>query len=214
MKLSTIFVILVTTIILGCGDTNKGSVENNDNDSINIENKFPAVNDEFKGYLDNFKKIELPIILKSCNISLDGYKKFDGKNFGEYAEEYSLAYGQIPTNGNYIATITLGAADCYLPVLTTYKLNGQVIDRKTIAIGGCGSDCGFSCEEFMTIRKDFSFYTSDTISTYSCDSLFQEIPGTYEYYVVYMKGKLLKTGKIEMSKEIKQPLKGRKNEPQ
>jgi hypothetical protein len=175
--------------------------------------QFPKVNDEFTLYLDNFKKLDLPLVIKGCNISSDGFKQFDGKQFAKYSDEYSLAFGQIPTNGNYVATITLGAADCYLPVLTTYKLTGQKIDQKTIAIGGCGSDCGFSCEEFMTLRKDFSFYTSDTISTYTCDSLGNETPGTYEYYVIYQKGKLLTDGKIEISKEIKQPLKGRKNEP-
>lgn len=213
MKLTEIFTLLGLTISLGCGQTTNDKVENNGKDNTNNESEFPAVNDEFSGYLDNFKKIELPITIKGCNISSDGFKQFDGNKFKKYADEYSLAYGQIPTNGNYVATITLGAADCYLPVLTTYKLNGHVIDQKTIAIGGCGSDCGFSCEEFMTLKKDFSFYTSDTVSTYTCDSLGNETPGTYEYYVIYMKGKLLTDGKIEMTNEIKQPLQGRKNEP-
>jgi hypothetical protein len=154
MKLTRIFTILGLTIILGCGQTTNDKAENNGKDSTNNENAFPALNDEFTVYLDNFKKMELPITIKGCNISSDGFKQFDGSKFKKYADEFALAYGQIPTNGNYVATITLGAADCYLPVLTTYKLNGQVIDQKTIAIGGCGSDCGFSCEEFMpTIRS-------------------------------------------------------------
>jgi hypothetical protein len=179
----------------------------------NNTTEFPAVNDEFTLYLKNFEKIELPIRIKGCKISSDDLKKLNGKQFSKYTDEYSLAYGQIPTNGNYIATITLGSADCYLPVLTTHKLNGQIIDQKTIAIGGCGSDCGFNCEEFMTLKKDFTFYTSDTVSTYTCDSLGNEIPETYQYYVIYAKGKLLTDGKIEMSDEIKAPLQGRKNEP-
>ena len=62
-------------------------------------------------------------------------------------------YGQIPTNGNYIATITIGAADCNLPVLTTYKLNGERIDSKTIAIGGCGQGPCFECEELVEIDE-------------------------------------------------------------
>jgi hypothetical protein len=207
MKINVIFIILGLTMIFGCGHT---SNENNEKNNTNNERKSLKVIDDFSGYLNNFKKIELPITIKGCNISADRFKQFDGSNFKKYANEYSLAYGQIPTNGNYIATITLDAADCYLPVLTTYKPNGQVINKKTIAIGGCGSDCGFSCEEFMTLKKDFSFYTSDTVASYACDSLGNEIPGTYEYYVIYMKGKLLNNGKIETTDQIKQPLQGRK----
>jgi hypothetical protein len=178
-----------------------------------LENQpiFPKVNDEFTLYLQNFKKLALPVAIKGCKVNSDNFKQFDGNQFAKYADEYSLAYGQIPTNGNYIATIILGAADCYLPVLTTYKQNGEVIDQKTIAIGGCGSDCGFNCEEYMTLRNDFTFYTSDTISICDCDSFGNEIPGTCEYYVTYRDGKLRKDGKIEMNKEIKKPLEGRKN---
>ncbi|MBL7932545.1 MAG: hypothetical protein JNL60_11620, partial [Bacteroidia bacterium] len=63
--------------------------------------EFPAVNDEFTLYLKNFEKIELPVIIKGCKISSDDLKKLDGKQFSKYTDEYSLAYGQIPTNGNY-----------------------------------------------------------------------------------------------------------------
>jgi hypothetical protein len=204
---------LFFSLLLFSCQTNTNKTNQEQTDTSEKVKYFPKVNDEFTLYLDNFKKLDLPIVIKGCKISSNGFKQLDGQLFAKYSGEYSLAYGQIPTNGNYVATITLGAADCYLPVLTTYKLTGQVIDQKTIAVGGCGSDCGFSCEEFMTLRKDFSFYTSDTMSSYTCDSLGNEIPGTYEYYVIFQKGKLQTDGKIEISKEIRQPLQGRKNEP-
>jgi hypothetical protein len=203
---------IFSLFLFSCQTNPDKTVAEHSDNTIN-EVKFPRVNDEFTLYLNNFKKLALPIVIKGCLIRPYGFKEFDGKHFSNYAQEYSLAYGQIPANGNYVATITLGAADCYLPVLTTYKLNGQIIDQKTIAIGGCGSDCGFTCEEFMTLKKDYSFFTSDTISTYTCDSLGKETPGTYEYYVSYRKGKLLADGKIEMTDEIKKALQGRKNEP-
>lgn len=167
-----------------------------------------STNNAFSSYLLNFKKISLPIVIKGCKIKESDFTYFDPKKFTQFTEDF-LAYGQIPTNGKYIATLTLGAADCYLPILTTYDLSGKKIAQETIAIGGCGSDCGFTCEEFMTLKKDLSFYTSDTISTYDCDSLGNETPGTYEYYVIFRKGKLLSNGKIEISKEIKSKLKGR-----
>ncbi len=185
---------------------------NNQTDPPKRDEKSISNNDEFSEYLGNFKKVNLPITIKGCQISTENLQKFEGTKYSKYTSEYSLAYGQIPTNGNFKATITLGAADCYLPILTTFKPNGQIINQETIAIGGCGSDCGFRCEEFMTMQKDYSFYTSDTVSTYECDSLGQETPGTYEYYVIYKKGRLLSDGKIEITNEIKKPLEGR-NEP-
>ncbi len=195
-------IIILSVLVFAC--------QTNSDKPISDETKFPKVNDEFTLYLSSFSKKQLPIVIKGCNISSDGLKQFDGKQFSKYTDEYSLAYGQIPVNGNYIATITLASADCYLPVLTTYNLKGQIIDKKGIAIGGCGADCGFTCEEFMTLRKDFTFYASDTISTYTCDSLGSETPGTYEYYIIYKEGKLRSDGTIEMSEEVKKKLPGRK----
>ncbi|MDI9871744.1 hypothetical protein [Flectobacillus roseus] len=153
----------------------------------------------------------LPIAIKGCGMNFDNFKHFDGKQFSKYTDEYSLAYGHIVTNGNYLATITMTAGDCYVPVLTTYKLTGEKIDQKTISVGGCGSGPGFNCEEFMIIRKDFSIYTSDSISTFEYDSLGNEIEGTRKYYVNYIKGKMLKNGKIEMSNPVNKPLPQSKN---
>ena len=209
--------VILTIIFLYSCDSNKTSSTQTDKeiqDSLNNNySGFLQVNDEFTTYLDFFKKGELPISMKGCLMTSDGLKKFDGKKFSKYNSDNSYAFRQMPTNGNYLATITLGLADCFLPVLTTYKLTGEIIDKKTIAIGGCGSDCGFTCEEFMIIDTDYSIYTSDTISTYDCDSLGNEIPGTYEYYVAYRRGKLTENGKIILSDEKKKILNGRKNMP-
>ena len=171
---------------------------------------FPAVNDEFTQYLSNFRKLDLPVNIKACTISTNDFELLEGAMAAKYTDESSLAFGQVSTNGPYIATLTLKPTECYLPVLTTYKLTGELIDKEIIAIGGCGSDCGFSCEEFMTLKKDLTFYTSDTISTFTCDSLGNEVPGTYRYFVTYKKGQLLPTGKIAISEAINKPLEGRK----
>lgn len=211
-----ILVVLIITLFYSCQSNKNNSTQTDKEQQTNLTNNYSGflqVNDEFTLYLDNFKKRELPISIKGCLITSDGLKEFDGKEFSKYNSENSYAYRQIPTNGTYIATITLGLADCFLPVLTTYKPNGEIIDKKTIAIGGCGSDCGFTCEEYMRIDKDYSIYTSDTISTYVCDSLGNETPGTYEYYVAYRRGKLTTEGKIILSNEKKKILNGRKNTP-
>lgn len=207
-------VILTIILFYSCQSNKDSSTQSDKEKQENLTNKYSGfiqVNDEFTMYLDNFEKAELPITMKGCLMNSDGLKEFDGKKFSKYNSDNSYAYRQISTNGTYIATITLGLADCILPVLTTYKPTGEIIDKKTIAIGRCGFDCGFSCEEYMSIDKNYSIYTSDTISTYVCDSLGNETPGTYEYYVAYRSGKLTKDGKIILSDEKKKILTGRKN---
>lgn len=220
-EMRKIVFILTISVLTACQtktekDTDNGEADNLENAQLlneNQTNAFPEVNEEFSTYLGLFKKTDLPIHIKGCLENEIGLYEFDGKKFKQFNEDFSFSYRQIPTNGNYVATITLGVADCYLPVLTTYRPSGEIIDKETIAIGYCGSDCGYSCEEFMSISKDFKIYTSDTISTYKCDSLGLEIPGTYEYYVVYKEGKLLTDGKIQLTDEIRKPLEGRKNKP-
>lgn len=155
-------------------------------------------------FLKNFKKSTLPVTIRAC--------KETGKNLlilpenTAYVNEPSLAYCIFKTNGDYVAAITLGSADCLVPILTTYNLDGEKIDEKKIMVGRCGSDCGYTCEEFMILKPDFSIYTSDTISSFACDSLGNAIPETTKRYVIYRKGKLLKTGKIALGKEIKETI--------
>ena len=55
-------------------------------------------------------------------------------------KEPYYVFGKIPIYVSYVVTITLGATDYFLPILTTYKLNGEQIDSKTIKIGYCGFD--------------------------------------------------------------------------
>ncbi|WP_181308931.1 hypothetical protein [Rufibacter sp. XAAS-G3-1] len=203
------YLILIFTVLLYSCQT-EGSKEKTVTSLVNEVQEQPTVakpSEEFESYLKLFPKTQLPIIIKGCYIERKGLKEFDGNEFKSYEDQYSLSYKSIPTNGDYTAIISLGAADCYLPILTTFKPNGEKIDSKTIAIGYCGSDCGYTCEEFMTIRKDFSVYVSDTITSAECDTLSNIIPGTTEKYVIYKTGKLLQDGRIELTEEIKKILK-------
>ncbi len=160
---------------------------------------FPEVNDDFKGYLRNFGKSKLPIELKGCVMNSNRLTQFNDETYNKYVDDYSFSYKQIPTNGNFIATITLGAADCFLPTLTTYRLSGDIIDHKILAIGYCGSDCGYSCDEFMTITDDYSIYVSDTISSSDCDDFGNIIAGSTKNYVIFKSGRLLDNGEIELT---------------
>jgi hypothetical protein len=189
-----IIIILLAIVFVGC------SGEQKQTESKTVVNK--TNNDEgFDAYVKLFPITKLPTVVKGCDMGLDGLYEFDGKEFSQFSAEYSFSLNQIPSNGNFIALISLGAADCFLPVLTTYSLEGEKIDEETIAIGYCGSDCGYSCSEYMTINEDYVIYVSDTISSSECDSLGQVIPSTTENYVIYQEGKLLVDGKIQLNKE-------------
>ena len=67
----------------------------------------------------------------------------------------------------------------------------------------CGFGPGYTCEEFTIIKSDFTIYSSDTISEVEIDNLGREIKGTEVNYVIYKTGKLLSSGKIELTDTIR-----------
>lgn len=192
-------------------------VKTNDNATIcdttvltktnNLNNNIPLGNNEFSNYLKYFSHATLPIIIKGCSINVDKLFEFQANESRKFNKDYSYAYCQMPTNGNFIATIALGVADCYLPVLTTYTLKGEIIDKKVLSIGYGEIDCGEHTEDYMILEKDYKIYISDTINICECDSSYNVIEETCEQYVIYKKGRLLPDGKIELTEEIRKNLK-------
>jgi len=199
---------ILTLFLINCSQADKSKTkEESGTTKSTLKTELPQVNDQFQSFLDKFPKIELPLKIKGCEADYKGLTKFNDENPSPYIHDYSFAVGQIKTNGNYVSVITLGVADCLLPVLTTYKLTGEKIDSKTIAIGYCGSGPCFECEEFMTIKEDFSIYTADTMKTSECDDDYEPIPGTESIEVIYKEGHLTEKGKIELSDEMKKGVK-------
>ena len=162
-----------------------------------------VTNNEFLNYLKHFNHKTLPIEMKGCSMDVDDLFEFPQDDLRKFNVNYSYAYCQIPTNGNFIATITLGVADCYLPVLTTYTLNGEIIDEKALAIGYGLVDCGHHTEDYMILKKDYTIYVSDTLKVCECDSSYKIIEETCEQYVIYREGRLLSDGKIELTKTLR-----------
>ena len=198
--------ILIFSALTGCSK----KPELADTKITSIDTVSVKENNEFKEFLLTLDKVELPVTIKGCDDANAGKRILEkGKEIttdNSYLKDYHHPFGRISTNGNYSAIITFGLADCLIPELITFDMNGKEIDRKSIAIGYCGSDCGYICSEFMMIDKDFILYTSDTVKTYDCDSLGHETPGTAESYVIYKKGKLMSSGQIELSEELRKEL--------
>ncbi len=157
-------------------------------------------------FLKKYKWTTLPVSMKGCFGDSYSLPLINPDSLISSSEDGSMEYCTFKTNGDYYAVIRLGLADCALPYLITYDKNGKVIDNKSLVIGSCGSGPGFACEEFTIIKNDFTIYSSDTISTFEIDSLGDEIKGTREHYIIYKKGRLLNSGKIELSDELKQTL--------
>lgn len=162
----------------------------------------------FNQFLAKFKPLKCPLLFKGCLYNPASMVPFDSLADAPYVEGYQGLYyvGRLPETDKFIATLSVGAADCYVPVVTTYTHQGERIDSKNVAIGYCGSDCGYACEEFMRINEDYSMYTSDTITTAECDSLGNVIPSTTQHYVIYKSGRIAADGKIQLSAEIKKDL--------
>tara|TARA_R110001583_G_scaffold412_1_gene3745 strand:+ start:4967 stop:5539 length:573 start_codon:yes stop_codon:yes gene_type:complete len=146
--------------------------ENKNDKSLIIKHQeqiseIPKVNDQFQAFIDQFPTKNLPIKIYGCKDEILDLPKMDIKLSSEYSKdaEYEHIYGVIPTNGNYISTITLGEAECFVPILNTYKLNGEKIDSKPISIGYCGFDACYECVESMTINSEYRIYVADTIKT-------------------------------------------------
>jgi len=171
--IKSILIILTAFYVVGC--------ENNVDGSASSGNE---ANRQFDSFRHNFAPANLPLTIKGCYlvaaIKADNYVELTKKRYPLYVDNDNgdIAYCLFKTNGDYTALISLGRADCYIPILTTYDRVGKKIDEKEINIGGCGFDCGFTCEEFMTIKADYTIYTSDTITSFECDTAGNEIPGT------------------------------------
>lgn len=161
------------------------------------------INPGFKSFVKKYQYIQLPLVYHPCLFDsrdlqrVKPNEKFASDKYGQDG----FAYCTFKTNGDYVALITCYPGDCMVPLLTTYDLKGNVIDREEVMIGRCGADCGFTCTEYMTIGQDLNIYVCDSITTQTCDSAGYLIPGTKKEYILFSKGKILPSGQIELSEE-------------
>jgi hypothetical protein len=169
----------------------------------NISYEGSPLDEQFQAFLAQFPAIDFPIRINGCEDDFRPLKELKKEISSPYESEPYYVYAKIPTNGAYVATITLGAADCFLPILTTYKFNGERIDSKSISIGGCGQGPCFECEELMEIDKDLNIYAANNLRYYNCDEDYVEIKGTDKKELIYRTGKLTKSGIIELTAEVK-----------
>lgn len=207
-QMNKILFIMLIVLISNCKSENKNDKRSTSKLKKPIS-EIPKVNDQFQVFIDQFPTRELPIKIYGCKDEILDLPKLDVKLSQGFIKEpeYEHIYGIIPTNGTYISIITLGEADCFIPIINTYKLNGDKIDSKPISIGYCGFDACYECVEAMTIDSKYQIYVADTTKTYDCDDNYKAIAGTEKIKVVYQNGELNKNGIIELSQEKEKTIK-------
>lgn len=202
MKVHLFVYALAIPFFFGCNYTSKKNFQLSDSQTTG--QKFKKSQDsDFSSYLSNFDCSELPIRINTTNLKPGKLKEFDRKN-SNFTDEYSLAFVQIPTSGNFIATITLKKLDSYTPVLTTYDLTGQIIDSKLLSLQHADYLSQNNNREIVSIDANLKICITDTIYQYETEKI--QIEGiesdTANEYIIQKKGQILNNGTIEFNKEV------------
>ncbi len=197
-----LFVCAAFLSLLGCSCTPKNNSHLSAKQQT-IQKFRTALDSEFDGYLSNFNRSNLPMKINKDNFNPGSLKEFDRRN-SNFIDEYSLALAQIPTSGEYIATITLKKLDSYVPVLTTYDLSGQIIDSQLLSLDYVTYQNPNTDGEIISIDSNLEICITDTIIRSETEdiALRNSICDTIRECVIQRKGQILNNGTIEFQKEV------------
>lgn len=171
MKITRLF--LAVLLFSACNP--KPAAENKKAANLSVP-EITQVDPHFKAFIGKFRVLQLPLTIKVT--SLTGYESLpllDGLD-SIYVTSPDignggggLAYGLLPDTANSYKLIWLLPADIYVPVLTTLTKKGKIISQDYMGVGGCGVDCCFECNETVTVNKDLSIYSVDSVNQCECD---------------------------------------------
>lgn len=209
MKLLTrLSAFLFLLIIQSC--STKSSQQQSDTSKIKATAtlKGNSSNGSFQIFLKKFNVLKLPLTIPTLEIAVDSSKKLTVSDNDflkcEYPDEI-YSYGILPDTTNNYKIIWLEPTEIEVPVLTTFTKEGKKIDQEELGVGGCGSDCGFKCEEYVTLNKDMTIFSVDSEKITPCDTNGNFI-GREKRSIRYKKGKILPSGKIIMSEILEKSL--------
>ena len=219
-----IYIILTGIIIISCSDkieqkdelkTDTASIINDSSvnkkvysdSSKEIETKAPAFDTTgFHEFWMSFELDSFPIKIKGCSISTMDIERLDYSLMGNYQDKYAAPFKRIKKD-SILILIKLGLADCAIPTLITINAKtGALIDEEQLSIGKCGSDCGYTCEDFVSINSDLEIYSADSITVMDCNDEMEPIPESKERYVLFRHGYIKPDGSIELSKLKKETI--------
>lgn len=169
----------------------------------------------FRVFLKKFKTIDLPFIFRYGNVGdtldFDAMPAIDPNStdsiFVKETDRNSIkCYGMLKDTTKFFSLIYFYPADSYYPMLVTYDKQGNMIDKTSLIVNGCGGDCGLEyCSETGIIHPDLTIACVDTVKwKFSCDSLGEPIPDSDSVWVDSKNGKIKKNGKLLIQKEKQQ----------
>jgi hypothetical protein len=196
MKLKIMLIVLVSILFIKC----KNEKINNDKTNHPIS----KIND-FETFIKKFKVLKFPLTIETLKIQVENFspltktdlKFIDTQNIDPKLDNV-YTYGILPDTLESYKVIYLFPAEMHIPIMTTYSKSGKKISTEELSVGGCGSDCGFTCNEYVKIDSDLKIYSVDSIKSQECDSLGIK-ENTLKKYTRFKNGKINKKGKIIMS---------------
>lgn len=197
MKLKILLLIFSSFLLMNC----KNEKMKNDKTDNHI-----SKSKDFETFLKKFEILNLPLVLELSKIqdvenitplSKTDLKFIDIKDINPELDNV-YPFGILADTLETFKIIYLYPAESYYPIIATFNKNGKRIGKENLNVGGCGSDCGFTCNEYVKLYSDLKIYSVDSIQSYECDSL-GEKENTLRKYTRFKNGSINKNGKIIMS---------------
>nr|WP_315241970.1 hypothetical protein [uncultured Flavobacterium sp.] len=196
MKFKITLILLASILFVNCKNE---KAKNNKSEQLVVKSN------DFKTFINKFKILEVPLTIEPLKIQNGNFTKLTKTDF-KFINLHDIdpnldniyAYGILPDTLESYKVIYLFPYEIRLPKMATYSKNGKKISEEELAVGGCGSDCGFTCNEYVKIYSDLKIYSVDSIQSYECDSLGIK-ENTLKKYTRFKNGSINKKGQIIMS---------------
>jgi hypothetical protein len=197
--------------VLGCNMHSSAPQQKTDSPKGITNGEFDSGSGNFRQFLAKFRPVVLPLVIRPFEeqeifeklpLIYGGDSIFIHTEYKDTSLDKVYAYRLLPDTMNSYKVIWLEPAEVLIPVLTTFSKSGKKISQENLTIGGCGSDCCFSCNETIIINPDLSIYAADSIKSCKCDSSGPK-ENTMEKYVLMKTGHISGDGKIQLSQTKK-----------
>ena len=171
-KLSFYFAFSV--LITACNQ--KSKLEIKQEVQVNIRKN----NSGFTDFLTNFQLLSYGEVLNTTCLDIEGnrrYKKLNTSKHKSFLNGYegpAVSIGYFSDTTNFFVLIYCTASACYLPNLSVYNKNGELIQTCLLA-SGCGSDVGYECSETVQLISLDKIITTKLEKYYETDSLGEKL---------------------------------------
>lgn len=165
-----------------------------------------AVDASAAGRPDDFSRLlrKLPIVDIPVTIDLGGqdppYVELELAEqrliSGDASAESGVAMGILPDTSEVVHVFWLGAADSWLPTISTFTRAGELLSVQALVIGECGPDPCYRCKEAVRIGEDWQVLTTDTVHDCECDTNYTPIIGTCKDYIKVRHGIITPRGAL------------------